>query len=228
MMKKYLVVATTLFGLTLAMPASAQFSSDAPILLKMLANSLTQLAQLYKVVETTRANVAMLREINSGLEDIRNLHQDLEATVSPGHLKNWLEVGDSLAKLERIYGSPSSTLAGAVQKDLDLGIAEAVQGSNAAFNLSKRSDSFAKGVGQASAVASPKGAQRLTAQSLGVLIQVQSQSVRTAGEHLRLTAQALARENYHDKMDSQRIAEDSLHLQQSLKNSKTSFQLPRL
>ncbi|MBI2712610.1 MAG: hypothetical protein HYX41_07145, partial [Bdellovibrio sp.] len=76
--------------------------------------------------------------------------------------------------------------------------------------------------------ASPGGAQKLTAETLGVMLHVMNQSLRAQATGLKLQAQALAIQNHKEKEGSRQLVADSESLSASMKSEPLNFSIPRL
>jgi len=226
-MKKIYLSLFLMFGTLFVPKAKAQFSTDAPILLEILANNISQLYQMYEAVQTARDRLRLMREMSQGLDSALNLYQSMRPPTDPGLYRNWRNVGDSLAQINSIYGQIAPTKEARVQRDIDHGIAEAISLNNKVYEYTNKSDRIGQQVKSRSNSTNAKGAQRLTAQSMGVLIQAQNQATRTQASQLKLSAQALARENRKDKEYARRISGDTGILTSALKNTRTSFTTPR-
>jgi hypothetical protein len=226
-LKKTLLVAALMLGIVNAPKAKAQFSTDAPILLEILANNISQLYQLYEMVRTAQDNLRMMRDLSQGLDTALNLYNSLNPPTDPGQYRNWQNVGNALTQLRSLYGQVAATKEAAVQQDIDQGVAEAISLNNKVYDYTLKSDRIGQQIQSRSNSTNTKGAQRLTAQSIGVLIEAQNQATRTQATQLKLSAQALALENRKDKEYARRISEDTGTLSAALKSSRTSFSTPR-
>jgi hypothetical protein len=227
-LKKFVVIiALSITGL-LPKQAKAQFSTDAPILLEILANNISQLYELYSMVQTAEANLRLMREISRGLDSALNLYQGIQTPTDPGLYRSWQNVGQALRGLQSLYGQVASSRESGVQRDIDKGVAEAISLNNKVYNFASQLDRISEQIKSHSRSVSPKGAQKLTAQSVGVMVQAQNQSLRTEASQLKLQAQALARENRRDKEQTRRVLHEAKTLKNEMKNSRTRFQTPRL
>lgn len=226
-MKIVCLVVVFLMGGLAAPKAKAQFSSDAPILLEILANNISQLYQLYEMVQTAQDNLRMMRDLNQGLDTALNLYNSLNPPTNPGQYRSWKNVGSALGQLRTLYGQVAGTKEAAVQQDIDRGVAEAISLKNQVYEYTRKSDRISQKIQSRSNSTSSKGAQRLTAQSVGVLIETQNQSTRTQASQLQLSAQALALVNRKDKEYARRVSEDTGILSAALKSTRTSFSTPR-
>lgn len=226
-MKKLILTMALGLGSLNAPRASAQFSTDAPILLEILANNVSQLYQLYEMVRTAQDNLRMMRDLSQGLDTALNLYNSLNPPTDPGQYRNWQNVGSALTQLNSLYGQVASTKEAAVQRDIDRGVAEAISLNNKVYDYTAKSDRIGQQIQRRSNSTNSKGAQRLTAQSIGVLIEAQNQATRTQATQLKLSAQALALENRKDKEYARRMSEDTGTLSAALKSTRTSFSTPR-
>jgi len=226
-LKKWYLAALLSFGSAGAPKAQAQFSTDAPILLEILANNVSQLYQLYEMVRTAKDNLRMMRDLSQGLDTALDLYNNMNPPTDPGLYRNWQNVGNALTELRSVYGQVAATKEAAVQRDIDQGVAEAINLNNRVYEYTLKSDRIGQQIQSRSNTTNSKGAQRLTAQSIGVLIEAQNQATRTQATQLKLNAQALALENRKDKEYARRISEDTGTLSAALKNSRTSFSTPR-
>jgi hypothetical protein len=226
-MKRYLRQIVAAVALLCTAPAKAQFSTDAPILLEILSNSISQLYQLMEVVQVSQSNLELLQEIREGMDNALQIYETLKAPTNPGQYQDWRNIGLALDNLRRLYGKVAKTSEADVQLDIDRGVAEAIDHNNKAYEYANELEALGQRVEQYSGMTSPKGAERLTAQSMGILLQAQNQAIKTEASNLKLQAQALALQNRKDKEYSRRIAADTDTLKTAMKGSKTRFDTPR-
>ena len=226
-MKKIFILVALALGSLHTPKARAQFSTDAPILLEILANNVSQLYQLYEMVRTAQDNLRMMRDLSQGLDTALNLYNRLNPPTDPGQYRNWRNVGNALGQLRTLYGQVAATKEAAVQQDIDRGVAEAISLNNQVYEYTRKSDRLGQQIQSRSNSTNSKGAQRLTAQSVGVLIEAQNQATRTQATQLKLSAQALALANRKDKEYARRVSEDTSTLSAALKSTRTSFSTPR-
>ena len=114
------------------------------------------------------------------------------------------------------------------QETIDKSVTEAIAMDNAIFAYSREIDRIGEEIKSYSHDASPGGAAKLTAQSLGVMIHVLSQSLRAQGEIMKLQAQGLAAANKREKDYSANFVKTSSTLTSALKASAPAFSVPRL
>lgn len=213
--------------LALTRSASVQASTDAPILLEILSNATSQLTQLMTLVENAQSNINLMRDVNSGISESLALYQSIPTPSDPGLYSDWKQVGDALRSLQTIYGAAVPSKLFQIQSDNDKLVAEALTLNNKIYDFSREIDTIANQIKSRSGTSSPKGAQRLTAQSLGVLIQATDQSLRTQASSLKLQAQALALQNKKDKEAAKDTLRTTNDLRDAMRNDQPRFYPPR-
>lgn len=203
------------------------WGGDVVVLMQILQNAIQQLAQLQQVLRTGQDTLGLLRDINRGINDSLNLARTISPNLDPGIYKDWQTVQTALGQLEAIYGVADSSLNQRVYKDTDQNVAEAVQLNNSIFEYTKEIDAIGEAVKLASHEVSPGGAQKLTAQTLGVILHVMNQSLRSQGTGLKLQAQAMALQNKKEKDSTRDYLANANILKNAMKSQKTEFKVPR-
>ena len=225
-MRRFLVMMLMLG--TLCRPASADlFGGDVAVLTQILANALQQLAQLRNILNTGKQNLDLIRDINRGINDSLRMLRELHPNLDPGIYKDWKNVNEALRQIEAIYGGAGETPESRPQRDMDQGIAEAITFNNSYYDYSAQLDQIAEQIKAASHEVSPGGAQKLTAQALGLIIQVLNQNLRAQATSLKLNAQAMAIENRRNKAQSRHYTEAGKTLRQAMKAETVKFEVPR-
>lgn len=220
-----LILSASLF---LSSPAKADlFGGDVVVLMQILTNAIQQLAQLKSLLDTGRDNLDLLKDINRGINDSLNLIRTISPNSDPGLYKDWEKVSDALTKLETIYGIAVDSRDMKVQRDTDQSVAEAVSLNNSIYKYTKQIDEIGELIKSQSHAVSPGGAAKLTAQSLGVMLNLQNEMLRTQGSGLKLQAQALAVQNRKDKEQTRQMLSVSDSLNNALSTNSPKFQLPR-
>lgn len=203
------------------------FGGDVVVLGQILSNAIQQLAQLRQILSAGRDNLDLLREINRGINDSLDLLRTVSPYTDPGLYKDWQQVKDALANIEKLYGIVVPSRDQRVQKDADQSIAEAISMNNSIYEHTKQIDEIGELIKQQSHYVSPAGAAKLTAQSLGVMLHVQNEALRAQATGLKLQAQAFALENRKAKENTRQMLEGAENLKAALAGAKPAFQLPR-
>src|SRR5258708_2971737 len=161
---------------------------DVLVLAQILSNAVQQLAQLKNILDTGRDNVELVRDINRGINDSLALIRTISPNRDPGLYKDWEKVSDALSKIESVYGIAVESKDTRVQQDADQSVAEAIALNNSIYSYTKQIDEIGESIKLQSHVVSPGGASKLTAESLGVMLNLQNQMLRTQATGLKLQA----------------------------------------
>ena len=229
-MKKIFVITALILSLVFPRPSRADlFGGDVVVLTKILVQTIQQLIQLKKLVGSAKDELNLIRNINRGINDSLHLLKTIDPNIDPGLFKNWNEVSSTIRQMERLYGTIKNVKDGKLYRLNDQSIAEAIVFNNKVFKHAKQTDQIGESIKDYSHQVSPGGAQKLTAQSMGVLLHVQNNNLRTQAKSLKLQAQALARLNKIDKEKAKQIQESVSEISSALKkqNEQEKFKLPR-
>lgn len=222
---------TTLVALLITfMPTTGRcdmFGGDLAFLAQLVANSLQQLAQLRSILQNGQDDLALLQEINAGINDSLGLAQTISPYLDPGLFREIRNVSDAISKLQTLYGQVVDSPDAQAQRNSDQVASEALTMGNAIFDYTKDIDRVGAEIEQFSHQASPGGAQKLTAQSLGVLLHVTNASLRAQAAGLKLQAQKLAQENKKEKDSTREYLAASNMLAETMKHSSPKFERPR-
>lgn len=209
-------------------PARADmFGGDVAVLVQILSNAIQQLQQLQRMVGTASDNLALVREINRGINDSLGMMQTIAPYKETGIYKDWDKVSSALEGLKNVYGSVAPSKIASMQEHTDQNIAEAITLNNSIYAYTKDIDQIGETIKQYSHAVSPGGAQKLTAESLGVMLNVMNESLRAQATGLKIQAQTLAVQNQKDKEYVRHVVDSSQKLSVALKAQDTQFKLPR-
>ena len=203
------------------------FGGDVAVLMQILANAIQQLAQLQSILNNGKDSLDLVREINRGINDSLNLARTINPNIDPGIYKDWQTAGEALQKVQEIYGIATASPDQRVYQDTDQSIAEAVGMNNSIYDYTKQIDEIGEAVKQASHSVSPGGAQKLTAEALGVMLHVMNESLRAQATGLKLQAHSMALNNKREKDATRAYLSNSETLRMAMKNDKATFDAPR-
>lgn len=203
------------------------FGGDLIYLAQILANAIKQLTELKSMVQNGQDHLNLIRDINRGINDSLNLARTINPNIDPGLYKDWKNVSDALNKVETIYGIVTNSPDAQIYRDTDQQVAEAVTLNNDVYKYTQDIDELGEVIKAYSHQTSPGGAQKLTAQTLGVMLQVMNQSLRTQATGLKLQAQTMAVQNKKEKDSTKQYLETANTLRVAMKNEKIQFQAPR-
>ncbi len=203
------------------------FGGDVAVLLEILANNIKQLYQLMEMVQKSSDNLRLLRDINAGVSDALVLVESLKEIPNIYLYKDWKTVNQALQQISVLYGKiPKSKLAKG-QQNSDLAVAEAITLNNHLLSYATENQKTGKKIKDRSQVVSPKGAAKLSAQSLGVLVENSGESLRAQATSLKMQAQQMATENQKNKEETEHFMGLTHDLSDSLKHKTPKFTTPR-
>ncbi len=208
------------FSLTNSKPAQASFfGGEIPFLIKIVANTLAQLTELKSILGTGKDTLGLLKDINEGVRDAMGIMRTMNRTMQPGVMGDIQNSQEALRQVESVYGATPKSSESKMQQLNDQSVAEALTLHNQAFQYANEVDPEAERIKDYSRNVSPSGAGKLTAQSLGVLIHVSNQILRTNAAMLKILSENLALQNRKEKINSQQFQMQYEGLAAALKNS---------
>lgn len=203
------------------------FGGDVAVLTQILAQAIMQLSELKNILSTASDEIDLIRKINEGINDSLNILRTIDPNADPGIYKDWQNAQEALGKLQSIYGITVNSPEAQVQRDTDQQIAEAVSYNNNYYKWTRQLDEIGESIKSQSHDVSPGGAQKLTAQALGLLIQVMNQNIRAQATQMKLQAQGLAIQNKNAKEETKHFLSTAQGLKTAMQNEKIQFQVPR-
>jgi hypothetical protein len=203
------------------------FGGDVAVLTQILVQTIQQLAQLRQILGAGKDTLGLMRDINRGINDSLSLMRTIGPGTDPGIYRDWNSVDSALRHLQAIYGGSILSKDSRAQQDADQSVAEAVAKGNALYKYTGDIDQVGERVKSASHSVSPGGAQKLTAETLGVILNVLNESLRTQATGLKLQAQVLALSNKREKEGTKFSLETSDALVSAMKNHTARFEIPR-
>ena len=216
--------------LLLCFPTSLRadfFGGDLPLLAQLIVNSIQQIMQLKSIVSSGEDTLDLMKDINKGIGDSLRVLRTINPNIDPGIYRDWQNVDDAMRKLQAVYGIIVPSKDAAVQRDSDAVVSEAVTLNNQIYGYTHDIDVIGEEIKDFSHEVSPGGAQKLTAQTLGIMLHVMNQSLRTQGEGLKLQAQMLAVQNKHEKDETAHKLATSNELEVAMKTERVTFSVPR-
>jgi hypothetical protein len=203
------------------------FGGDVAVLTQILAQTIQQLAELRSILGTGQDTLGLMQDINRGINDSLNLMRTISPNTNPGIYSDWTQISGALTQLGGIYGTPIESHDLHVQQDTDESVAEAVTLNNSIYKYTASIDEIGELIKNESHTVSPRGAAKLTAESLGVMLNLQNEMLRTQATGLKLQAQALAIQNRKDKEKTRQMVGSADDLNSALANQNPQFALPR-
>lgn len=216
--------------LIMALPTAAKadlFGGDVLVLSQILVSTVQQLAQLRSILSAGQDSLGLLRSVNQGLNDSLFLIKTISPNKNPGLYSDWQRVDQALQGIQMIYGTVSPSPDAQIQNETDRSVAEAVAKNNSVYTYTAQIDEIGEQLKTSSHTASPGGAQKLTAEALGVMLHVMTESLRTQATALKLQAQSLEIQNHKDKELTQHMISSSDSLTSAMKTEPVDFSIPR-
>lgn len=227
-MKKKAVAFFTFILMFFGCEARADFwGGDVVVLSQILVQAIQQLAQLRSIVANGQDSLGLIRDINRGINDSLSLFRTISPNTYPGIYSDWAKAQDALAKLQTIYGIAIPGKDAVFYNTTDQSAAESISRNNAIYDYTNQIDQIGESVKSASHAVSPGGAQKLTAQTLGVMLNVMSESLRAQATGIKLQAQSIAIENKKDKDMNRQMSSSVNDLKGAMKSQPANFAIPR-
>jgi hypothetical protein len=182
--------------------SEAFFGSDVVVLVQILSNSIQQLAQLRQIFSTGTDTLGLLRDINHGIRDGLGVIQIIDPKFNPGLYGNLETAERVLAVIKDLYGKIPQTPEARLQQAQDQSISESIAMNGKLFKFADSVDEESQKILNHANVVSPLGAAKLNAQSIGVLIKVTTQVLRTNSMMLKMMSENMALQNRKEKIES--------------------------
>jgi hypothetical protein len=187
-------------------PMSAQadiFGGDVVVLSQILVNALQQLMQLKALLQTGSDTLSLLRDVNQGIKTGLSVVQLIDPTFNPGYFGNLNSPQDVLRALEDLYGKVPDSAEAKLLHAQDISIAEGIAMNGQLFQFADQADEESREILAKSNDVNPVGAAKLTAQSLAILIRVNSQVLRSNSMLLKMMSEQHAVTNRSMKLEAQ-------------------------
>ena len=194
--------------ISIATPGTARadfWGGDIPLLIQIVSNTTAQLTQLKQILGNGQETLNLIRDINNGVREAMRITRTMNNSMQSGVLGQFQSPDEALRAIQQIYGAIPKSSESQLQALNDRSVAEAVTLHNQAFQFADAVDPEAERIKDYARDVSPTGAGKLTAQSLGVLIHVSNQILRTNAAMLKLLSQNLALQNRKEKINSQQF-----------------------
>ena len=224
-MKKIKVI-VLVFSLLISNPSKADiWGGDVAVLAQILVNAIQQLAQLKQIMTSGKDSLGLMREINRGIRDGLNVINIINPRFNPGLYGKTENAEQVLQMINDLYGNIPQTAEYRLQEAQDRSVAESIAMNGNLFRYADQVDDETQRILAHSRVVSPQGAAKLTAQSLGVLIGVTAQVLRTNSMMLKIMGENMALNNRQEKIKSAQFKNQYEGLSSSLSKLPAKNQL---
>jgi hypothetical protein len=195
-------------------------------LIKIYQENLKRFIQIKTMIDQAHSHDQYIRALNEGLNNATGL---LQATPLKDEriLAQLRQFQDALTKVEQIYGIVPKGSDSELQKLHDMTIAESLKLSNSSRDYAELQEQNANQVFYQSATASPKGAERMNAQTSAQILHSINQLIKVNGQILKMQGEAFAYTNKQEKDSTQGFNKTSSDLKSSFKKFKPNYKLPK-
>jgi hypothetical protein len=201
------------------------WGGDLPLLTQIVVNTIQELVKLEGIIGKGQETIDLINDINHGVRDAMNIIRTRNETLSPGVLSDLRNVQQIMSVVENLYGRVPKTQNSQLEQTTDTTVAESIQLHNDAFKYADQVDPEAERIKDYARDVNPLGAQKLTAQGVGVLIHVMNQLLRTNAAILKLQSEQLALQNRGNKLESEQFKVQYDELSDAFQNLKPAFHL---
>ncbi|MFP5386028.1 MAG: hypothetical protein ACLGHN_08125 [Bacteriovoracia bacterium] len=227
------VIAISICLNSLLIPHAKAYLSDGgagwanyAFIVKIYLENLKRFYQLKQMVDQAERQHNFMRALNEGLNNATGLMQVLPIKDERilADLKNFQA---SLQKVEELYGLIPKSSDEALQRLHDETVAESLKLSNAVKDYAEVQEVNANNIFIQSSSASPKGAERMNAQTSAQILHSINQLIRLNGQMLKLQSESLALTNKQDKDYAESFNKSHKDLSQAMRGIKANYSFPK-
>jgi ABC-type multidrug transport system fused ATPase/permease subunit len=202
-MKKFLfTLIAGFFVLTSGNVSASMFGEENAPLYSILAQAIRQLNEMQQLVNQSQQNLELLKDINRGIQEAMTLLKIESEKLNPGALSEYRNLQGVMTEMEKLTGKTPNTTNSSFERLLDTSISESIHLHNQAFRYADALDPEANRIKDYAKNASPGGAQKVTAQGIGMMINVLNQILRVDSAILKVQSEQLALANKNQKEES--------------------------
>ncbi len=200
--------------------------AQIPYLIRIITENVKRYQQLREMIRNARDRERFIKAINAGIENSIGLIESLPIKDESilGELK---EFKKAYKLLQDLYGVIPKTQDAARQMLHDQTVAEALKVVAVLQDYATREEKNAKKIFYQARNASPKGAQRMTAQVNAKILHTLNQLLKVNGQILKLQSEQLAITNKSSKDESSHYKSVTNALSRGLNNFNGDFNLPK-
>lgn len=204
------------------------FGGDVVVLTQILLNAIQQLIQLRQILQTGNDTINLTRDLNKGIRNGLDLIRVINPQFNPGLYGN-LETAEQVqSAITSLYGAIPQTAESKLQETQDQSVAQSISMNGQLFRFADQVDIESHRILELAPQVSPQGAGKLTAQSLGILIGVTTQVLRTNSMMLKMMAENMALQNRKEKISSSQFRTQYDGLTNALGGLPKTNELPSL
>lgn len=227
--KNSLIAVIFYFAMIVPLPSRADlFGGDVAVLVQILAQAIEQVTRLQTIINNGKDTLNLMRDINSGVRSGLDMIHIINPRFNPGLYGDLKDPQNVLRAIHDLYGQAPKTADKELMDSNDQSVAEVISMNRNIFDYADQVDQERERILLHSQVVSPQGAAKLQNQSLGVLIGVMTQLLRTQSQMLKIMGQNMALENRKEKMTSSQFIENYQGLSNGFKSLPKDTTLPSL
>ena len=163
------------------------FGADVAVLVQILAETIQQIGELESIIGSTNQTASILEEMNRGVKDVLRLANTAHVTLPPQVYAQAMSIDQATRMAESVYGSMPNNALDMNRDHYQSGV-EGLYLSEDAFDYSILLDNTAEKVKTSAVAANEAAATKLTAETLGVVVEAVSHSNRIQAKNLEISS----------------------------------------
>lgn len=205
--------------------AYAMGGVEIPYLIEILSENIKRYEQLREVIQQGRDSEQLLRVLNEGIDNSTGLLSML--SIEEENLPQLNQLRDARDKVRNLYGTIPKGEESSLFRLHDESASEGFKMASASKGYAGRQEQNATKVFKQAANASPRGAQRMTAQMSAQLLHALNQLIRINSQILKLQSERLAVKTKHGKDSARHFNRLNRDIEQTFKRYKIHNRFPR-
>ena len=201
-------------------------STNFAQLLYLVKEARNRYSQLRNMVNSANEHKALIEKIHEGIDNSVGVLEVL-GVKDEGVLSELRSLGQAVGTIQKIYGAIPKSKDALMQGLHDETIAESFKMINSFKEFSRKQEENSRIIQAQSKDASPKGAQRMQAESNALLLQGVSQLIRLQNQSLKMQSEQFALKNKTEKDSVQTYQKVNRELDQAFKKLKIGGKLPK-
>jgi hypothetical protein len=163
------------------------FGGDLPLLSELIVKAVEQIEELNQIISTSRQTAGILQDMNSGVREVLRLANTAHIALPPQVYQQANSIAQASATASMVYGDAPINAPIFTRDHFQSGT-EGLFLSQDAFDYSNFLDQTGESVKSSAVVANQSAATRLTAETLGVVVEAVSHSNRLEAKSLEISS----------------------------------------
>jgi hypothetical protein len=199
--------------------AEAMFGEDIPFLIQIVTQSIQEVSSLTQIIGKSRETVSLLEDMNRGVKDVLHLAETAHVPLPPQVYEQAKQIDQATQTAESIYGPLSEHSPRFTQTQYRSGV-EGLFLSQDAFDYSNFMDGQGRKIKDSAVVADQSSATRLTAESMGVLLQTVDQTNRLQAKSLEMSSTGRIEESSKENARFESFVDTQTRIEQDMENTE--------